>query len=444
MTFRLWSYILKRHAAPFVFATVIVMVLFLLQFLMKMIDQLVGKGLGVWVITQLVALNLAWMLVLAVPMGALVAGLMAFGNLSSTNEVTAMRSSGVSTMRMILPALLAGLVVSYLVFRFDNDVLPDANHQARVLASDIQQKKPAFAIEAGRFFNEINGYSILAQKTHENSSLLEGITIYDHSQLGLMRIVTAERGTPAFTADSSKLVFELINGEIHQMDQRNLTEYRAVKFSRHQIAMSASGFTLMRTGDALQARGDREMNIAAMRGEVRRAEIMDSSERARLVQTVQDRVAAQFNAPPVTAPGTPTQLAINAFTPLRQQIESQLNVLDNAHRTQDSYLVEIYKKYSIPFACFVFILAGAPLGIIVKRGTFGVSAGISLAFFVLYWAFLIGGEKLADRNIVSPLLGMWAANIVVGGLGLLLILKLSLPNVRVGWRRRDRLNVAVK
>ncbi len=63
----------------------------------------------------------------------------------------------------------------------------------------------------------------------------------------------------------------------------------------------------------------------------------------------------------------------------------------------DSYEVEIYKKYSIPFACVVFILVGAPLGYRVRSGGFGIAAGLSLLFFLLYWACLMGGEKLADR-----------------------------------------------
>jgi len=90
-----------------------------------------------------------------------------------------------------------------------------------------------------------------------------------------------------------------------------------------------------------------------------------------------------------------------------------------------SYEVEIFKKYSIPFACVVFVLVGAPLGYRVKKGGFGIAAGLSLFFFLLYWVCLIGGEKLADRGIVSPFMGMWIANIIIGCLGLYLMFKSS-------------------
>jgi lipopolysaccharide export system permease protein len=95
-------------------------------------------------------------------------------------------------------------------------------------------------------------------------------------------------------------------------------------------------------------------------------------------------------------------------------------------RQIDSFLVEIYKKYSIPFACVVFVLIGAPMGMITRKGGFGVAAGMSLGFFLLYWACLIGGEKLADRELLSPFLSMWVANILLGLAGVYLVFRDSL------------------
>ncbi|HOQ49435.1 MAG TPA: LptF/LptG family permease, partial [Candidatus Kapabacteria bacterium] len=91
----------------------------------------------------------------------------------------------------------------------------------------------------------------------------------------------------------------------------------------------------------------------------------------------------------------------------------------------NQYLVEIYKKYAIPFACFVFVFVGCPLGIIARRGNFGISASISLGFYIFYWACLIGGEKLADRGFIEPWLAMWAGNIIIGIVGILLTLRTS-------------------
>jgi lipopolysaccharide export system permease protein len=95
------------------------------------------------------------------------------------------------------------------------------------------------------------------------------------------------------------------------------------------------------------------------------------------------------------------------------------------------YLVEINKKYSIPVACFVFVLVGAPLGVMARRGGFGVAASLSLGFFLLYWASLIGGEKLADRELLEPWVGMWMANIFIFVIGMILTLRIARENVEI-------------
>ena len=197
-SFRVWGYILVAHIGPFILAFIVIMFVFLLQFLMRFIDKIVGKGLDVWTIIRLISLNLAWMVVLAMPMAALVASLMAFGSLAASNEMTAMKASGLSFLRMLFPAMLLGLVLAYGDLVFNNDILPDANHAAKDLMNDIQRKKPTFVVRAGEFSDDgaLPGYSILARKTAENSSDLEGVTIYDHSAGNETRVLTAKNGEP--------------------------------------------------------------------------------------------------------------------------------------------------------------------------------------------------------------------------------------------------------
>jgi lipopolysaccharide export system permease protein len=111
-------------------------------------------------------------------------------------------------------------------------------------------------------------------------------------------------------------------------------------------------------------------------------------------------------------------------------LSSYLRV-DYLDREIDKFMVEIHKKYSIPAACLVFILLGAPLGVMIRKGGFGMSASVSLFFFLIYWASLIGGEKLADRAIISPFLGMWAANILMTVLGIILTVRVAKENIRI-------------
>lgn len=94
------------------------------------------------------------------------------------------------------------------------------------------------------------------------------------------------------------------------------------------------------------------------------------------------------------------------------------NRMETEKKRQAQYLVEIHKKFSTSFACLVFILIGAPLGIMARKGGIGTGIIYSLAFFVIFWVCLIGGENLADRLVLPPALAMWAPNIIIGVFGI--------------------------
>lgn len=440
----LWRHILRAHTVPFAFSAVILMAIFMLQFIMKFMDQLVGKGLSAGVIVEVIALNLAWMVVLAVPMSVLVATLMAFGNLSSANEVTAMRAGGISLYRMMAPAAVASVAVSLGLLWFNNDVLPDANHRAATLSRDIQRKKPTLSIIPGLFSQDITGYTILARKTFEESNDLEGVTIFDNTRPDVLATVTAHRGVVSFSPDYAKLIMDLFDGEIHELTLPEQVQYRKIRFRKHRIAMNAEGFDFRRSQENTFQRGDRELSAGDM---MHRVDSLRNT-RSQIEQRILDRLRseldlilkgpAQPGADESPIPGAPRWTALSRVTVLKNTIEGQTVHINELRRVEREYLVEIHKKYAIPAACMVFVLIGAPLGIMARRGTFGVAASLSLGFFLMYWACLIGGEKLADRGLLQPWIGMWIANIALGALGIYLTIRTARESLSINWAALQR------
>jgi lipopolysaccharide export system permease protein len=467
-------YLLRAHIAPFFFGTGVVLFILLLQFLINSIDKLLGKGLDPWVILELIGLNMAWMTVLAIPMGVLVSTLMAFGNLSGTNEITIMKSGGMALMQMMRSIIIFGALLFGGLFWFNDAILPDANHRVKTLMRDIQRKKPTFAVEKGQFATEIDGYSILARNIDTTTSLLQGVTIYDNTTYQQVNVISADSASIIFTRDFSKLVVHLFQGEIHQLNQQDRSKYRKVTFDEHLLTMKASGFLFSETESGVLPRGDREMNIDTMEVIVARADSIrnraivkwdsalvrhlnftlsgsistDSTEVIRptteKLPTAQHGVTKRVQkhtrtktakATDESAKETAVQEEASAQDILHR-VANRLAMLTSSVRGQASeeksqrlrinkYLVEIHKKYAIPAACFFFVFVGCPLGIITRRGNFGVSASISLGFYVLYWGCLISGERLADRGLLEPWLGMWMANIIIGSMGFLLTLYVS-------------------
>lgn len=396
--------------------------------MMKFADRLVGKGIDTWTIVQLIMYNLSWMFVLVVPMSTLIATLMAYGNMSQNNEITIMKSSGISLYRMMLPAIAASIVVGFLLFEFNNEVLPDANHKAKMLMHDISQKKPTLSLEPGVFSQEVYNYAILTRRIDQRENKLYDITIYDYSNPAKINVVTAERGRIFFSEDKTKLIMDLTNGEIHESELQNTSLYRNLQFEKHRITMNAEQFSFQQT--SITSRGERELSVEAMNF------IIDSlkAQRQEIYKSLQSEVNKYMfynQIPPFRAsfddkninPDLVYLKTIDKIKTVKNIISSSYRRIEWQSREIEKYEVEVYKKYSLPAACIVFILIGAPLGVMVRKGGFGTAASISLFFFLLYWAFLIGGEKLAERGFFSPFIGMWAANIVLAIAGILLTIK---------------------
>ncbi|MBI5645505.1 MAG: LptF/LptG family permease [Ignavibacteriae bacterium] len=471
----LGRHILRAHVGPFLFSNAVIVFLFLLQFLMKSAGDIVGKGLSIWVVLELISLNLAWILVLSVPMSVLVATLMAFGNLSSTNEVVIMRASGMSLYRMLLPVFFMTGLVTWGLILFNNRVLPEANIRLRTLMTDILRIKPTLSLQAGVFTtdDQLPNYRILVRKTFEKTNDLEGVTIYDLSRPEKSVVVTAAHGSVAFSPDYSKVIMDLRNGEIHEIDSDKSRSYRTLRFSRHRVSIPASGFGFQRSDASSAQRDDRTMSAQMMEGIVDSISALQGKKQQALHQRIirdispwtlmrherdpADPFAADAFEPMLTDVDPDTILSpVHGVSTRRDTLDAIMRVVGNLRQSQamiaaeqssidydetqvNKYLVEVYKKYSIPAACLVFVLIGAPLGMMARRGGFGVGAGISLGFFLFYWAFLIGGEKLADRNILTPFVGMWAANMVLGTIGVLLAIKTARETWVIDWSVFTRL-----
>jgi lipopolysaccharide export system permease protein len=427
----LWRHILRVHVGPFIFSVFLIMGIFLLQYLMRYLDQLAGKGLSAAIIVELITLNLAWMLVLAVPMAVLIASLMAFGGLASTNQITAMRASGVSLYRMMAPVLVASAVACYLLFLFNNDVLPDANHRTKVLTSDISHKKPTLTLVPGIFTQLLQGHSILVRKTYEHSNDLEGVTIIDYSKPLSTATITARRGTISFSPDYRKLIMDLYDGEIHQVNNQVKNRYRIIRFEKHRIVMDAEGFNFQRSQETDVSRGDREMSIQAMQRSIDSIRALQAGVERHIVditgkkpEEIASIKAGTEQSIMLSAP----LKGISSDRSIQQTVRYDLFRLVQYESDVRKNEVEIHKKYAIPVACIVFVFIGAPLGIISRRGTFGVGASLALGFFVFYWACLKGGENLADRGMIEPWFGMWVANIMLGVLGLYLTFRTAREN----------------
>ena len=450
----LYRYILREHVGPFLFAFFVILFILVIDLMLQLMDLLISKGIHVLTILELFVLSLAWMIALAVPMSILVAALMAFGRLSADHEITATKASGVSLYRLISPVLLAATVLGGVLVLFNNHVLPEANHRVRNLLRAVHRKKPTLSLKdrEGTFIEDFPHLRILIEQVGEKKSRnfnplspprpssedtesdshIYGVTLYQTDRNGLTAVIRAQSGAIRLSPDGDHLTFTLNNGEIHRMDEKTPDHYIRQKFTKYAIHIADVGQRLKR--EELSRRGDREMSAAMMRQRIRenRARIEQHKANINAIadefvhRYLPDFAQGTYHLPKSVRTDSARVLHLNLLADQHrtlQKILAEQQSIRIQERNISKYAVEIHKKYSIPVACMVFVLVGAPLGIMARRGGMGVGFGLSIGFFIIYWAFLIGGEELADRQLVSPALAMWSPNLLIGAIGIYLTLR---------------------
>lgn len=447
--------LLKRHIGPFLFCFLTLMFLLLMQFLMLHIDRLIGKDIPLTVIFELILTNLAYMVVLAAPMAVLVATLMAFGKFSELQELTAVRASGVHPLKVIFPVFMASIFLCVALIWFSNDILPEANHKSRSLFIDIRLKKPGFDLKPGEFYDGIDGYIFLVDKIDNETDSLFGITLYqDQTRESDRAFIKAKKGY-LFSENDQMLTLYLFEGNMQKFpvtNDRTKTTLEISNFAEHRITFDLADLAFEKSDPKRRNKSDRTMNVQSMKVIVDSlANEVDKQylEAQKLNQTlprigkelVTDSRNIDKNETDIDTALVTSSIALNQQKLIKDQkriLNSAISDLNNykaalqnvqanvlfRQKSINRYLVEIHKKFSIPVACIVFILLGAPIGIMTKRGNFGIAAIISVVILTIYWIALIQGEKLADRLFVTPFIGMWTFNIFFSLLGITLLARL--------------------
>jgi lipopolysaccharide export system permease protein len=417
----LQTYLLREHIGPFFLAIFTVDLLFLLNIVFRDLGKFLGKGIPFAVIVEFLFLNLAWMLALSVPCAVLTSTIMAFGRLSSDNEITAIKAGGIHLIRLVIPVLILSAILAASLIWFNNNVLPNFNHQARLLGMDITRKKPAINLNPGVIYEDIPDYNILVKKVTDQDSLalVNDVTIYDETEADMLKTIIAERGEIWFDEATGFLNMLLFDGELHEVSIHEPEKFKKLEFAKHGIKIPMAEVLLKRSQS--EYRGDREKSAAQLMEVV----VANNKRIAERNEKLNNRIQEKLSVYRQGKRGADKLMdnVLAEHQQLRRQIKADLDRIRGLRKSNSINMVEWHKKYSIPVACIVFVLVGAPLGTLVSQRGWAAAAGLSIGFFLLYWIFLIGGEHLGDRQLISPFIAMWSCNIVVGCLGIYLVVR---------------------
>ena len=454
---RLYRFIVKSYIGPFIAAFFITEFILLMQFLWKYIDDLVGKGLGVWVIVKLFAFTSAGLVPMAMPIAVLLSSIMTFGNLGENYELTAMKSAGISLLKIMFPLIIFNFMISFSSYLFYNDIMPYTNLKARSLLYDIRQQRLDISIKGGIFYNGIDNYSIKVGKKDVETGMLYDMMIYDHTERkGNINITLADSGYIKMTPDKQYLILKLYNGSKYinvKEDREKNRHYKTYphekhKFDEETVTMRLKGFGLKRTDEQLWKEHFEMMNTRQLKessDSLKNALIVNKTNFAQnLIKTNYfkkeikvDSLRAHIdysklntiNIDSIYSSKNKTERIdiIKRATNYARSAKTYINSSNEDFKSRNKWIVrhdvEYYKKYAIPVACFILFFIGAPLGAIIRKGGLGWPVLISVFFFVLYYVISMISEKSVKEGLLPPLVGVWLASVVLLPIGIFLTYK---------------------
>lgn len=435
------------YLGPFVMTFFIALFVLLMQFLWKYIDDLVGKGLEWYVITELLLYTSATLVPLALPLAILVSSIMTFGNMAEHYEIVAAKSAGISLQKLMMPLVITAMLISVVAFYFSNTILPFTNLKMGSLLYDVRQQKPALSIKEGVFYNGIDNYSIKVGKKDPDGQTLYNVMIYDHTKgLGNTNVIIAESGKMAMSDDEKFLLVNLYNGFNYEEQNKyhgSINTHPLVRssFKTDLIRFDLSSFKLSRTNEELfkdnyQMLNLNQLNHAidsfGLRIEMRKREFlfnlkpyfsfMRDSALSKSLKGPGEGLYA-LNEIGLSERILVMDNALNQARSIKSYFYSVSEEIQGKNRNLIRFKVEWHRKLTLSFACFLLFLIGAPLGAIIRKGGLGLPVVVSICFFLIFHVISISGEKLAKDSALTPLHGMWLASMVFLPLGIFLSYK---------------------
>jgi len=431
------------------------MLFLLMQFVWKYIDDIMGKGVDFSIILKLLFFTSANLIPLALPIAVLFSSIMTMGNLAESNELTSMKSSGMSLFKVMKPMLILITFLAVGTFFFSNYILPIANLKQRTLIYDLQSKDPTFAITEG-VFNRINDTSIKFDKKDGETGELIGLLIYEKNG----KIVKAEKGELLKSEDELFLMLKLSNGSMYENGKLDFNSkakypYRKSFFKETIVKFNMSGFALQNSDEELLKREHQMMNYtqlayaidsfsisndsintAFQNSLVSQSIIYDTEALAQFDFTASDdekknhlhlpkKINNIFNLDSLNSADLNAALSTtqNKIRAKKDYITMSRQLRGMREESLDKYKTEWHRKFSLSFALIVLFFIGAPLGAIIKKGGLGAPLIFAVLFFLMYYILSITGENMIESHAMTPVTGMWMSSLILVPIGLFLTYK---------------------
>ena len=440
--------VLRAFAGPLIIGFAIVLFVLVIQFVAPYLEDIVGKNLPREAILHVFFFSAVMLVTLSIPLAVLLSSLMTLGNMGEKYELAAVKSAGISVWRIVKPMAAATLVITAFSLYFSFYIVPKANLKFFSLLFDVTRVKPSFVIRPGHFYSGIDGYVIHCSGKDDDLNSLYGIKIYDHSnkkRKGNYKIVAADSAKMMSGSGGKFLTLQLFSGVSHEeyaqeKGKPNTYQYGRYYFDTLNFHFPLSGFEMDENEDVAlsphQYMKDIQQLSAAVDSLEKRVELTAKKLPAYMAPLM--RIDSTVLAVPEsdsflltggkvveTFPsGSREQImgrAVNNARTVKNYAKFTRDKQGEERKKMKRYSVEYYTRWMLPVSIIAFLLIGAPLGSIIRKGGIAMPAIISVLFFILYYVLMMQGKKLAGDEVLPVWFGVFLPCVVLYPLGLILV-----------------------
>ena len=445
-------FVFKAYSLLFVGTFFICLFIFMMQFMWRYVDELIGKGLTLDVLAHFFYYAGLTLIPMSLPLAILLASLITFGNLGERFELLSMKAAGIPLIRILQPIIIFNILLCIGSFYFQNVTGPEAQKKFYTLIYSMKQKSPELEIPEGIFYSEIPGYNIVVEKKGKENGMLYGVMIYSTTDgYEDAQIVLADSAELKTTADEKHLMLTMYAGErfrnmqaqgnmmaranVPYMRETFIQETDLIPFDNNFNMMDANVFSgsaqtknlrEIETGlDSLAHKSDsigRSLFAYLQNTTYRRKVNIASQDSAKIArQTLNfDTLYSQLT---VSQQQSILRNAMQKSTVATNEYEFRGLISKDIDQSTRTHWVEWHKKFTLSLACLFFFFIGAPLGAIIRKGGLGVPVVISVTIFIFYYIINVSGEKMAKSGEWVPWFGEWLSSMVLCPIGIFLTYK---------------------
>ena len=445
-------FVFKAYSLLFVGTFFICLFIFMMQFMWRYVDELIGKGLTLDVLAHFFYYAGLTLIPMSLPLAILLASLITFGNLGERFELLSMKAAGIPLIRILQPIIIFNILLCIGSFYFQNVTGPEAQKKFYTLIYSMKQKSPELEIPEGIFYSEIPGYNIFVEKKGKENGMLYGVMIYSTTDgYEDAQIVLADSAELKTTADEKHLMLTMYAGErfrnmqaqgnmmaranVPYMRETFIQETDLIPFDNNFNMMDANVFSgsaqtknlrEIKTGlDSLAHKSDsigRSLFAYLQNTTYRRKVNIASQDSAKIArQTLNfDTLYSQLT---VSQQQSILRNAMQKSTVATNEYEFRGLISKDIDQSTRTHWVEWHKKFTLSLACLFFFFIGAPLGAIIRKGGLGVPVVISVTIFIFYYIINVSGEKMAKSGEWVPWFGEWLSSMVLCPIGIFLTYK---------------------